>query len=114
MNLFVMLITMNWAAAITLAPFGIYVKEKYLPKVNWRYSYLINHEKIHWKQQLEMLIIFFYVWYFIEWLIRIFISTSSAYRSISFEREAYDNEYDLNYLNKRKRFAWFKYIIKSK
>lgn len=107
MNWFVTLITFGWASGITLAPFGIYLKEKHFGDIR-----IINHESIHWKQQLEMLIVFFYLWYFIEWIIKIFTSSGSAYRSLSFEREAYDNENDFNYLETRKHFAWFKRIIK--
>jgi len=92
---------------ITLAPFGIYLAEKYHSNDN-----VVNHESIHWKQQLEMLIIFFYLWYFIEWVIKLFTVTGSAYRELSFEREAYDNEDNLDYLKTRKPYSWFKYIIK--
>ena len=91
-------------AAITLCPFGIYVRDKYLT------DRLINHETIHWKQQLEMLVIPFYIWYLIEFLIRSFKSSKTAYRNISFEREAYDNDDNLEYLKERKLFAWLKYI----
>lgn len=61
----------------------------------------INHEKIHGKQQLELLIIFFYLIYIIEWIFK-------GYRNISFEREAYINERNLDYLKSRKHFAWLK------
>lgn len=71
--------------------------------------YTINHESIHTAQMKEMLYIFFYVWYLLEWLIRLFMK-GNAYRNISFEREAYDNESDLNYLNGRKYYGWLKYI----
>ena len=37
-----------------------------------------------------------------------------AYRSISYEQEAYDNQNNLNYLKNRKRFNWVKYILKVK
>lgn len=40
MNWFVSLITFGWASGITLAPFGIYIQEKYL---NW--LWIQNHEK---------------------------------------------------------------------
>lgn len=109
MNWFVSLITGGWASAITLAPFGIYVKKDYLPPY-WGYKRLENHESIHWQQQLEMLIIFFYLWYGIEFFIRIFVNGQKAYKSISFEREAYQNDDNLDYLKTRKRFSWFKYI----
>ncbi len=69
----------------------------------------LNHEEIHTAQMKELLYIFFYLWYFIEWIIRLFMK-GSAYRNISFEREAYSNEDDVIYLESRKRFAWIKYI----
>ena len=32
----------------------------------------INHENIHTAQMKEMLYIFFYIWYGVEWLIKLF------------------------------------------
>lgn len=69
----------------------------------------INHEKIHTAQMKEMLYVFFYLWYVIEWLIRLF-GKGNAYRNISFEQEAYSNDDDMKYLETRKHYAWFKYI----
>lgn len=72
---------------------------------------LINHEKIHGRQQLEMALIGFYLWYVVEWIIRLFINgPREAYRNICFEREAYDNESNTDYLEKRQWFAWRKYL----
>ncbi len=73
---------------------------------------LINHEKIHLKQQLELLVVVFYVTYFIEWIIRslYFMNFYRGYRNISFEREAYDNEHNLNYSNERRPFSFIKYL----
>jgi len=105
-NWFVKLITFGCSDAITLAPFGIYVKEGHTNKR------LINHEKIHWYQQMEMLVIFFYIWYILEWFVKLFFSPFGTYLRLSFEREAYDNEDNLIYLKTRKHFAWFKRIIK--
>lgn len=68
----------------------------------------LNHEKIHTAQIKEMFYVFFYVWYVIEWLIR--LPKGNAYRNISFEREAYTNGNNTNYLKTRKRFAFLKYI----
>lgn len=102
MNWFVKFITFNNVIGVSLAPFGIYVKEEYL-----NYKYILNHEKIHWKQQVEMLIIFFYIWYLIEWSIKLF-----SYSDISFEREAFNNDNNLEYLNVRKHYSWIKRIIK--
>ncbi|QDO92731.1 hypothetical protein FNB79_01650 [Formosa sediminum] len=73
---------------------------------------LVNHERIHLKQQLELLILPFYIWYAVEFLIR-FVHCKNwhmAYRNISFEREAYINEQDLNYLKSRSCLAFRKYI----
>jgi hypothetical protein len=111
MNWFVKFITFGWAIGITLAPFGIYFKKKQQlsNKVD------INHEKIHWHQQLEMLIIFFYIWYLVEWLIKIILPPwKKSYYRISYEREAYIHEYDLDYLKTRKHFAWLKYVFHGK
>jgi hypothetical protein len=65
----------------------------------------INHEKIHTAQMKELWYVGFYLIYFLEWLVRLIITSTVAYRNISFEREAYDNQYDYNYLKSRKRFA---------
>ena len=65
-------------------------------------SKLINHEKIHIRQQLELLVIPFYIWYFIE-LYR------KGYMANRFEREAYGNEHNLNYLKRRKCYSFMKY-----
>lgn len=69
---------------------------------------LINHEKIHLRQQLELLILPFYVFYVLNYLINLlrYKNHYLAYFHISFEREAYQFEKDLNYLSKRKWFTW--------
>ena len=75
---------------------------------------LINHEKIHLKQQLELLIIPFFIIYTVEFLIRLFQykKWELDYRNISFEREAYNNEKDFNYLETRGPFNFMKYFRK--
>ena len=72
----------------------------------------INHEAIHLKQQLELGVVFFYPWYLVEYVYRIFQykSLMKAYRNISFEREAYAKEKDLNYL-KTRSFWSFRYFL---
>lgn len=66
---------------------------------------LLTHEAIHTAQQRELLYIGFYLLYLLEWIWQIIIPPKGAYRWISFEREAYANERNFNYLNGRKRFA---------
>ncbi|MCD8134819.1 MAG: hypothetical protein LUH01_02220 [Parabacteroides gordonii] len=71
----------------------------------------INHETIHTAQMKEMAYIFFYIWYLVEWLVKLFrYGRKGAYRNISFEREAYTNQYDYDYLSKRECYAWWKKI----
>ena len=66
---------------------------------------LINHERIHTMQMLETAIIPFYLIYLVEWLIRLPMR-GNAYRNISFEREAYAHQRDLDYLKHRPHYAW--------
>lgn len=72
----------------------------------------VNHEMIHTAQIKELLYLPFYIVYLLEWLWRIIIHRNymKAYHAISFEREAYANQRDMNYLNNRKRFAFLKYL----
>ena len=72
---------------------------------------LLNHERIHTAQMKEMLFIGFYIWYFVEWLIEIFHYGSTAYHTNTFEREAFDNDDNLTYLDNRKSFEWLKYVF---
>lgn len=92
---------------ITIFPF-IILKYYHL-KTN---AILINHERIHLRQQLELLIIPFYLFYSIEFLVRLvkLKNWRRAYENISFEREAYINEKDLNYLKSRSFFGFIKYL----
>lgn len=70
---------------------------------------LIRHETIHGWQQIEMLWLPFFVWYGVEYLLRrIKHDHATAYRNISFEREAYAGQYT----PKRKPYGWIKYLRK--
>jgi len=73
---------------------------------------LLNHEKIHIRQQVELLVIPFYLWYFLEFLYRWvqYKDKKIAYLNISFEREAYANEKDLHYLKQRSFWAFKKFL----
>ena len=64
---------------------------------------LINHERIHLRQQLEMLVLPFYIWYLIA-------LHRKDYMGISFEKEAYANENNLDYLKTRPIFGFRKYL----
>ncbi|WP_010231331.1 hypothetical protein [Gillisia marina] len=73
---------------------------------------LLNHEKIHLKQQAEMLLVFFYLWYGIEFGVKFlqYKNKYLAYRNISFEKEAYKNELNMNYVRSRKFWGFLKYL----
>ena len=92
---------------LTLFPF-VFMADKN-DKLN---AVFINHEKIHIRQQVELLVLPFYIWYFIEFIVRWFQykNTFIAYKNISFEREAYANEKDLNYLKKRSLWRFLNYL----
>ena len=91
----------------------------------------LNHETIHVCQSEDFIPnkkdnwfiwfinwMIFYLLYIIEWIFKvicnIFYWKIRAYRSISFEIEAYDNQNNLGYQETRKRWAWTKNIFKFK
>jgi len=90
-----------------LFPF-VFLKDKKLK----RNPVFMNHERIHLRQQMELLVLPFFLWYGIEYLFRWiqYRNRHQAYRNISFEREAYQNENALDYLKQRRLFGFFKYL----
>lgn len=72
----------------------------------------INHERIHLRQQIEMLVLPFYIWYGVEFLLRWkqLKDKKKAYLNISFEREAYQNEKDPHYIKQRSFWSFYKYL----
>ena len=91
-------------SAITLFPF-IISRDKMS-------DLTIRQELIHIEQQKELIVIFFYILYILYWLKGKVqgMSNDDAYMNIPFEQEAYRKMYDENYLKRRKRHAWRKYI----
>lgn len=92
--------------AVTLFPFI------FLRRGGVENPILINHERIHLRQQLELLVIPFYVWYALEYVIKLFMykNHEKAYRNICFEREAYRNDEDGAYLQTRKVWSFLQYL----
>jgi len=95
------------AQAMALYPFMLFKNSKLELD-----SRLIRHEQIHFKQQLELLIVFFYILYLLNYLINLvrFRNHDKAYFQICFEKEAYQNDHDLEYMKNRKLFSWIKMI----
>ncbi len=81
-------------------------------------DFIINHEKIHFAQQLESLILFYWAVALIEQIYLRFIKGKKGvelYLSRAAEQECYDNMNDLEYLEKRKLFAWLReYWVKKR
>lgn len=75
-------------------------------------SILLNHERIHLRQQVELLIVPFYLLYLLNYLINLirYRNHHRAYFNISFEKEAYSFDQNPNYLKTRKFFAWVNYL----
>ena len=116
----------NKVRAIVIYPFCYHIKN--FPKDK------INHENIHERQVLEVMkvsllllllaystgIIYSFLWltlsysyyllYVLEYLMRLlqYKDKDLAYRNISFEREAYANQHNLDYLKTRTPFRWLK------
>lgn len=94
-----------WVEGMAIFPF-VLSKRKRPDKI------FLYHESIHFRQQIELGILPFYVWYLLEYLIRLiqFRNRRLAYLNISFEREAYANESDFEYLVNRKFWAFRRYL----
>lgn len=90
---------------IAINLFGVlFVREEHQDMIDRR---LMNHEEIHTKQMEELLYVFFYLWYFVEWFAKLFVYGRDAYRNISFEREA--NMFE-HFPDLRRPFGWTDYI----
>lgn len=72
------------------------------------------HEMVHFFQQLEMLFVLMWILYILFYVVARISGKNhrDAYRSIPFEREAYENEENIQYVITRKSYAWIKYIRK--
>lgn len=120
--------------AITVMPF-VFARKKFRPLDD----VTLNHEGIHLRQQLEVLIVAaavmailclivlswwwmflslgaYYILYCVEYFIKLcaYGRGHEAYKNISFEQEAFLNERDFNYLKEERRaFAWVKYLTRK-
>lgn len=90
---------------IAMNLFGVlFVRNEYKDKVD---EVTINHESIHTEQIKELLYLPFYILYGADYVLKFlkYWNHKKAYRNISFEREAYEHEADLDYLKTRKHYA---------
>lgn len=95
----------NQYRAIALFPFVVLRSRELLED-----KILLNHERIHIYQQLELLVLPFYLVYLFEFVYNIlkYRIWSKAYMAISFEKEAFKHEGNLSYLKARKIFAMWR------
>lgn len=77
---------------------------------------IINHERIHFYQCMELGIVGFYILYILNFIINIFyyLDVNKAYRNICFEREAYLCDEIHNYHVERKMFTFIQLIFNDK
>lgn len=103
---FIKYFTPKRVAAISIFPFIIVGREELKKDKTF-----LNHELIHIYQQMELFFVFFILLYYLEFLLRLlrYRDAQKAYRLISFEREAYENETNYDYLKTRKWFSFLKY-----
>ena len=115
-----------------IIPFGTFVAITFGPWIFTRREELsdvtVNHEAIHWEQQKETLIAGFFILYGIMFLWELVRCTfdplranhadgrhrplwKRAYRSIAFEQEAYAHETDMEYIQKRKIFSFWSFMV---
>lgn len=106
-SLLLRVLTGQFASAIALWPFVFVREKKHLEDAS-----LMCHERIHLRQQKELLVVFFYLWYGIEFIVYRVCgkSPSEAYRKISFEREAYAMEAHSEYLKNRPFWNFLKWL----
>lgn len=104
--LFVKILLPGHFSGIALFPFIFMEKKEFKKDLTF-----INHEKIHLRQQAELLVIFFLIIYALEFIYYLlkYKKALQAYRSVSFEREAYEHETNYNYLKTRKWLSFIKY-----
>lgn len=99
------IIVASWLNVNGMALFPFILVKRKADKQN---NFLINHERIHLRQQLELLVVPFYILYLINYLVNLayYKNHDKAYRAIVFEHEAYTHESNLAYLKKRGFWAW--------
>lgn len=110
-NEFFLLSKRSSIAGIVILGF-VFLKRSAASYDPYRLFYLLNHERIHVRQWVETAFIVFPIWYFLEYVVRRvqYGSWDRAYYEISFEREAYANQENPEYLQNRKFWSFIYYL----
>lgn len=95
------------ASAVVVFPFVFFREQRMRDDAQTR-----HHELIHVRQVLELGILFFYLWYALEFFFRWlrYKNRYQAYRNISFERESYAQQHNSRYLPVRPCWRFLKYL----
>lgn len=86
----------------------IFVRKDLLHKFS---NVVENHERIHLQQQKELTPFVFLIQYLFSYISNLtkYGNHNKAYKNIYFEREAYHNESNLNYISTREKNSYNKY-----
>lgn len=98
---------MTEAKAAAFWPFLFIRKPEYATPM------FINHERIHFRQQLETFFIGLWLWhigedFYSRVILRLKAPDYHYYRAV--EQEAYQHQHDLTYLKERRPYAFLKYV----
>ena len=123
----------HWVFKITLPNFnGITWNGKICIRDNvYLNDRIVRHEKLHSIQQKELTYPIFLILYCLSWIWNVFkmiifpitliliacklpINFGHPYRRIPFEREAYLNQNDSNFILNRKKHYYLEYVFKKK
>ena len=121
--------------AITIL-FWMVIRKEFQESLPW---WVDIHENTHLRQEIELgavgavigmvmlaygmgwwsilPLFLFYWWYGLEFLVKLpfcRFKIRMAYMSVSLEQEAYAYHFDKSYLERRKHFAWMRFIFKLK
>ncbi len=102
----VRILSLGNARAMAIWPFVILKDHALLDDAQ-----LIRHEQIHLRQQLELGIIPFYIWYLLDYVAGRLqgMNHMTAYHHIRFEKEAYANDANENYLSQRRAYNFLSF-----
>lgn len=105
--LFLRIIAGKYVNAIAIFPFIIVRNQEVKAS-----EVTIHHEKIHFRQQIELLIIPFYILYITFYIFYRIKGHNhfNAYMNIPFEKEAYQNDTNFDYIKTRSFCDWRKFI----
>ncbi|MGV8877931.1 MAG: hypothetical protein ACOH2A_02745 [Sphingobacteriaceae bacterium] len=107
MNYPVIVVPFLPVSAMALFPFILVKKRSYELD-----AMLMQHEKIHLQQEIELLVLPFYILYLTHYLVNLirYKNHEKAYLQNMFEQEAYKHDKEEGYLVHRRFCAWMPFM----